>query len=181
MYLQGRTALSLPFHDCMCPIPIWPTVPEVLEWRKTMALHSWLWPTACHLAFLASAAWLCKNPKSPYDMALMVNTHPTPQTRSCHVLSSRAFHLRRSAHWKDARATPVISDYTFVHILIQLLCPRFEEMVSENSLFSTLLCLILTYLLGCEQIQSLHRLLWVVWTLSLLLHPNHRHAVQDKV
>lgn len=111
----------------------------------------------------------------------MLNLHPAPQTCSYHVLSYRASPLKRSAHWKDAHATPVTSDCTFVPILIQLLWPRFGETVSECGLFSTLLCLILTYLAGCEQIQSLHRLLWVVWTLSLLLPLNHRHAVQDKV
>lgn len=97
------------------------------------------------------------NPFMPWPY--MLNVHPAPQTCSYHVLSYRASPLKRSAHWKDAHATPVISDCTFVPILIQLLWPRFGKMVSECSLFSTFLCLILTYLAGCEQIQSLHRLL----------------------
>ena len=78
----------------------------------------------------------------------MLNMPPASQTCSYHVLFYRGSHHRRSALWKYSHATSVIRDYTFVHIQIQLLWPRLEGMVSEGCLFSTLLCLILTCLVG---------------------------------
>lgn len=146
-------------------------------WHCTVDLaHSLSFGLACICSLT-----LQKTLNYPVTWPYTLNMPPAPQTCSYHGLSCRSSHLRRSVLWKDAHATPVISDYTFVHILIQLLWSRFEEMVREGCLFSTLLCLILTYLVGCEQIQSLHRPLWVSWTLSLLLPLNHTHAVQHKV
>lgn len=96
-------------------------VPEVAEWTKTVALHSWLYPQLVIWPSTRLQSDFAKTLNAPVAWPYILNIHPAPQICSPHVLSYTEPHLRKSTHWKEACATPVINDNTFVHVLIHLL------------------------------------------------------------